>query len=178
MPTSHFTKATWKRLAATIASGFAMDKERATAFEANVTAKLIGALPYLALCREPERYALAHLSAFVIGGAKGPARELFDHKESDNYDALARLSVLGSFEGGDPAIINRGMKLLAIVMIAGYKKDVAADKAAGRYNPVAAGVWKADALIATLKAEVELSPNAEMDSILDAKTALKTFWEG
>jgi hypothetical protein len=177
MPTTHFTKATWKRLVATIASGFAMDKERAAAFEANATAKLIGALPYLALCREPERCAVAHLAAFVIGGAKGSARELFDHRESDNYDVFARLSVLGSFEGGDPAIINRGMKLLAIVMIAGYKKDAAADKAAGRYNPVAAGVWKADALIATLTASVEASPNPEMDAILDVKTAVKGFWE-
>ncbi|HOX32479.1 MAG TPA: hypothetical protein PLB91_09110 [Spirochaetales bacterium] len=177
MPKNRFTHATWKRLSATMASGFAMDRSRAEAFAGNPTAKLIGALPFLAGCRAPERCALAHLAVFVLGGASGPARELFDHAESDDYDVLARLSSIASFDGGDPALIARGMKLLAIVMIAGYKKDLAADRAAGRYNPLGAGAWDAEALLRSLRSQVEAIPAPEMDEILGLDAALRGYWE-
>ncbi len=177
MPTASFTAATWKELVSVIASGFALTPERASKLESNVTAKLIGALPYLAACREPERCAIAHLSSFVIGGAYGSARSKFDHKPSDDYDVQARLATLGGFEGGDPAILARGMKLLALVLIAGYKRDVEADAAAGRYNPVGKGVWDADAMTKRLAAEIDAVSAPEMDAILDARSALGNFWD-
>jgi hypothetical protein len=175
MPTTLFPDATWKSLVDTVASGFAMEEARKDKLLSNATAKLIGALPYLAGCRESERCAIAHLSAFVIGGAQGSARKLFDHKQGDDYDVLARLSAVAWFEGGDPAILSRGMKCLATIMIEGYKRDVAADKAAGRYNPVGSGAWDADTLLKTLKAEIAALPNAEMDEIFGA--AKGGFWD-
>jgi hypothetical protein len=177
MSTCLFSDAQWESIVAVIAAGFAMDPERRKALTTNPTAKLIAALPFLAGCREPERSAIAHLAVFVVGGAKGSARAIFDHKKSDDYDVLARLAALSNFEGGDPAVISRGMKLLAIVMVSGYRNDVAKDKAAGSYNPVGSGAWKADELVAALRAEIDAAPNAEMEGILDGERAVRGWWE-
>jgi hypothetical protein len=54
---------------------------------------------------------------------------------------------------------------------------VAADEASGNYNPVAAGAWNADALLKALKAQVEATPNAEMDAIMGLETAVRGYWE-
>jgi len=120
---------------------------------------------------------VAHLAAFVVGGSGGPARALFDHRASDDYDVMARLSAVSWFEGGDPAILGRGMKLLAIAMVAGYRRDAARDAAAGEYNPVGSGAWDADALIRRLAAEAESVPCPEMDALLTAADAANTFWD-
>jgi hypothetical protein len=177
MSANTFSETMWKNLVAIISTGFAMDQTRVRAFEANPTAKLIGALPYLAGCREPERCAVAHLAAFVVGGARGSARALFDHKKTDDYDVLARLAAISHFEGGDPAVLGRGMKLLAIVMVSGYRRDAEKDAAAGRYNPVGSGAWNADEMITALKAEVAAAPNDAMDDIIDIGSAVRGFWE-
>jgi len=177
MGSTGFSDTQWKNYASLVASAFGMDATQAQTLVANTTAKLVCALPFLAGCHEPERTALAHLASFVLAGSDS-ARAHFDHKKEDDRDPLARLSVISHFEGGSPALIERGMKLLAIVMINGYRRDVRADSAAGEYNPVGAGVWNADQRISSLQADIASVPCAEMDALLTPSAAALSWWGG
>lgn len=168
-----FSDETWNRLSGIIATAFSMDADRSEKLRKNVTARLIAALPYAASCREPERTALAHLAVYVLADSD-PAREVFDHKKSDNYDVLARLAPIGWFEGGDPAVINRGMKTLAIIMIEGYKRDVASDKAKGWYNPVGDNAWDPDRMLSALRSSVAEGGQSDIDDII--QKALYDGW--
>jgi hypothetical protein len=165
---NRFTDSAWQEIASIVSSSFAMEPARAEKLKTNVTAKLIAAIPFLADCREPQRTAIAHLSTYVVA-SDGPGRKAFDHKAGDDYDSLARLAPIAGFEGGDPSIINRGMKLLAMIMIQGYQRDLASDKAKGLYNPINAGAWKAEEKLASLRSAVTAVPDEEMDAIVSAK---------
>jgi hypothetical protein len=170
-----FTMETWDRLCGIVASAYSMTPDRTAALKENVTAKLIASIPYEAGCREPERTALAHLALYVLA-ASDAARRAFDHKPEDDYDVMARLASVASFEGGDPAVINRGMKTLAILVIEGYKRDVASDKAKGWYNPVGAGAWDADKLLGALRASLGAGDGAFWSQDLVAKALSDGWW--
>jgi hypothetical protein len=170
-----FSDDVWVRLCGIVASAYSMTADKAAALEENVTGKLIASIPYEAGCREPERTALAHLAVYVLA-ASAPARRAFDHKPEDDFDVLARLASVASFEGGDPAIINRGMKTLAILLIEGYKRDVASDKAKGWYNPVGSGAWDADKLVGALKASLEAGGGSAWSQDLVAKALSDGWW--
>lgn len=170
-----FTDETWNRIVSIVSSAFAMDRGRAEGLLVNATAKLIAAIPFLAGCRESERTAVAHLSTYVVA-SYGAGRAVFDHRAEDDYDVLARLATIGGFEGGDPAIINRGMKGLAVIMIRGYQRDIDSDKAAGRYNPIGSGAWKAEEKLASLQSSIATVSDEEMDSIIGAAAAKGSWW--
>jgi hypothetical protein len=170
-----FTTETWDRLSGIVASAYSMSPAKAAELKENVTARLIASIPYEAGCREPERTALAHVAVYVLAASEA-ARRAFDHKPSDDYDVLARLAAVASFEGGDPAIINRGMKTLAILLIEGYKKDVASDEAKGWYNPVGAGAWDADALLGALRASIGAAGDAAWSQDLVARALADGWW--
>lgn len=168
-----FTDESWNRLSGIVASACSMSPEAAGRLKANVTARLVAALPFLAGCRESERTALAHLAVFVLAESE-PARRIFDHKKEDDYDVLARLAPIGGFEGGDPRILNQGMKALAVLLIEGYKRDIASDKAKGWYNPVGAGTWDADKQVAVLRASIKAGGPSDAESFIDE--ALSDGW--
>ena len=170
-----FSGETWEEIVSIIASSFSMDEKRKKALEGNAVAKLIAAIPFLAGCREPERTAVAHVGTYIIT-AGAAAKKVFAHKSGDDYDVLARMATIAGYEGGDPVVINRGMKILAICMIGVYKRDEKTDL--GKvYNPVAAKKWNADEKIASLSAAVSAAPNPEMDTILTAEGAVNDWWD-
>jgi hypothetical protein len=168
-----FSSDVWDRLCGIIASSFSMTGERSATLRESVTAKLIASIPYEAGCREPERTALAHVAVYVMASSEA-ARRAFDHKSEDDYDVFARLAPIASFEGGDPAVINRGMKALAILIIEGYKRDVASDKAKGWYNPVGSGAWNADKLLGALRASLDAGKDPSLQRFIDE--ALSDGW--
>jgi hypothetical protein len=171
-----FDTETWNRLTSIVAAAFRMNSAETAKLKNNKVAHLVGALPYLASCREPERRALIHLSTFVLGSCDS-ARLVFDHKKEDDYDVMARLAAIADFEGGDPSIIARGMKLLATVIISGYQRGAAEDKAAGRYNPLTSGAWRADERLAGLAADLATIPAADMDMVMTAEEARVLGWD-
>lgn len=176
MATKAFSEAQWKKYAGTVAGAYGMDAAGSKALQANTAAKLVCALPFLAGCHEPERTALAHLSTFVLASSDR-ARAAFDHKKEDDRDPLARLAVISHFEGGDPALVQRGMKLLALILINGYRRDVKADAQAGEYNPIGSKAWNPDQKIAALQADIAAVPSPAMDAIVGPGAAVQTFWQ-
>lgn len=167
-----FSDATWKGIVSIVSSSFNLDDEKKARLLAAPTPKLIAAIPYLAGCREPKRTALAHLATYLVASSEA-GEAAFDHNEGDNYDVLARLSTIGNFEGGDPAIINRGMKRLAAIMIRGYQKDLKSDKAKGLYNPVLEGRWDAKTKLSSLESAINETASDEMDAIAPGSV---TWW--
>lgn len=173
--TRRFPDSEWNEIVSIIASAFNFDGSKKSKLAAAPTPKLIAALPYLAGCREPRRTALAHLATYIVAESQA-GRASFDHKAGDNYDVLARLSTIANFEGGDPVVLNRGMKRLATVMIRGYQKDLDSDKSKGLYNPILAGGWNGDEKLKNLDSAIASTKDDEMDAISPAVPVAGAFW--
>jgi hypothetical protein len=169
-----FSNEDWRGLASIASSAFGMDAGRAARLAANPTAKLIAAIPFLAGCREPARTALAHLATFIVASSEA-GESIFDHGPGDDYDPLARLATIAGFEGGDPAVIDKGMKVLARMMVEGYKMDVEADREKGQYNPLGSGAWNAEEALASLARGAAAVRDAGMEAIL-AESAAGAWW--
>jgi hypothetical protein len=171
-----YTPENWKETASLVAASFRFTPQEKEALVKNKTAQLVAALPYLAGCEEAERTSLAHLGTFVLA-SREPCRRPFDHKKEDDADPLRRLAPIADFKGGDRAVIERGMALLAIVMTNGYRTDVEGDRQKAWYNPVGSGAWKADAKITELSAKAAKTASPEMDSLMTTDEAVRSFWD-
>lgn len=169
-----FDEERWTGLSARIAEAFRMSEKEAAAFAANRTARLVAAIPFAAGCEEAERTALEHLSTFVLASTPS-CRHVFDHKAADDRDPLARLAPIADFRGGDPAVIDRGMRLLAIIMISGYRRDLDKDRKSGEYNPLLSAAWNADKTIEGLVAGLA-DGSALPFGYMTPETAKVTFW--
>jgi hypothetical protein len=170
---SQFTESTWLDLANHVASAFRLTKEETDILRSSQVAKLIAAIPYLAGCNEPARTSVANLSIYMA--SVGPAKQFFAPAESDDQDVFARLN-LARFDGGDPAIIQRGLSLLAINMVADYKRDAVWDTAHKKHNPIANGTWNYDELYGQLLKNVEAVDCPEMDEIATVPTIVNNYW--
>jgi len=145
-------------------------------FQANSVAQLVGLLPFMAGCDDPERTALSHLATFVIAG-RGESRTTFDHAPADDIEPLARLRTISDFKGGDDATIERGMALLCLCMVSGYERDVEKDSRLGEYNPVAAGTWNAISLKSELDRTIAERPSGLLDAVMTQEQARILIWE-
>jgi len=161
----------WDRLVVISAEALRMTEAETDRFRGNRVAKLIGLLPFLAGCDDAERIALAHIGTFVIAN-RGEARRVFDHKPSDNSDPLARLWAISGFKGGDGAILDRGMALLGLCMLSGYRRDTERE-----YNPLGTGAWQGDAMEQAFQKILEATASDTSDSILSANDASVTYWQ-
>jgi len=94
-----------------------------------------------------------------------------------DVEPLARLSAIADFSGGDPGILARGMALLALCMLSGYRRDAAKDAAAGEYNPVNSGAWDSGRVEAALLADARAVEPGALDPIMTEAQALDGYWE-
>lgn len=164
----------WPTLSELSASALRLEPDEKESLAASKAARLVAALPYAAGCPKPESVALAHLATFWIAST-GPARSAFDHAPEDDASYLARLAPIADHPGGDPAVVEAGLARLALMMLAGYERDLAADAATGEYNPLNAGAWDvSDARAALLEAA---ESDGTLDSILSAREAANDWWQ-
>jgi len=149
--------------------------ERETLLNNNV-AKLIGSIPYLAGCENPERTAVSHVSIYLI--AKHPVmRGIYDHQKSDDCDIMHRLFDIQHFIGGNKKIIQRGMELLLLTMVSNYHKDQTADALMGKYNPVYTKKWKYHTTAELLIKRIKSTPCQEMDEIFSLENGTEGWWD-
>lgn len=172
---ARFTVEKWSKLVDHLAVSFNMESGMRRRIAENGTARLIGALPFLAGCEQPWKTAVTHVAIYYLALHEG-TKEFFLHRPEDDAEIEMRLRPIMRFSGGDPAVIKRGMNLLKLQMVAGYLRDVEKDMERTRYNPVAAGVWHAGELIDQLRAAVQAQPHQEMDAILDVEEAIRSYW--
>lgn len=164
----------WPTLSELAAEALRLEQDERARLLASKAAQVVAALPFAARCPKPERLALAHLATFWIAST-GPARAVFDHGPEDDASYLTRLSPIADHPGGDRGVVEAGMARLALMMLAGYERDLAADAATGEYNPLNAGAWDAsDARAALLEAA---ESDGTLDSILSAREAANDWWQ-
>jgi hypothetical protein len=169
-----FSEKEWFGIAETVGKAFGLSKERMEHLKGKKTAKLIAGIPFLAGCRNPDRIAASHLAIYLLGIA---APEISDHRKTDDDTLDARLERISWFDGGDEAVISRGMDLLTLQMLAGYNTDREKDKAKNKYNPLNAGLWDFERDKRELINSIESVKDAEMDQIMTAGDALNEWWQ-
>ncbi len=166
----------WSSLAGTTVASVRMTDGEAERFRSNTVAKLIGLLPYMAHCDDPERTALSHLATFVIAG-RGESRRVFDHSPADDVEPLARLRTISDFKGGDDAMIERGMALLCLCMVSGYERDIELDILLKRYNPLTSGGWNIAETRGRLDVVLSRSADPVMDLVMTEDNASRIYWQ-
>lgn len=170
-----FTEELWSDIMDHLAVTFNMDPDVKENMFTRETAKLIAAIPFLAGCRMPLRTAVIHAGLYYMAWNEG-TRQYFYHREEDDCFLDSRLMPIAGFSEGDRRMIERGMNLLKLQMVAGYERDVDKDRNNNKYNPVASGRWDAVQLKKELIQAVEDVPCEKMDRIMNINTALYTWW--
>lgn len=165
---------TWPELVAAIADSFRLSDEERGRFAHNAVAKLIGAIPFLAGCGAPERTALDHLSTYLLACRDGA--RFFHASPEDDVEVMRRLDRIATFSGGDRMIVDRGMNLLALCMLGDYQRDIDEDRDR-KYNPVASGAFDYDLEVARLQRRIAEVNSPDMDEILSADDAVRTWWQ-
>ncbi len=168
------SKATVEALLQQVAAAFRFDRDETERFVAKPLARLIASLPFLAGCDHPERTAVEHLGVYVLSCRQ--TREAFYATPGDDRDVYARLEAGMHFSGGDQAIVDRGMALIALTMVNDYVRDVTVDRVLGKHNPVATGAWDASELIERLTAQVNAVRSPEMDAIFSLEAGTLNWW--
>ncbi len=168
--------ALWGKLADIAVDSLRMTDGEAERFRSSRVARLVGLLPYLAGCEDAERTALSHLATLVIAG-RGEARRAFDHCPADDAEPLARLRTVSDYKGGDEAIISRGLTLLGLCMVAGYRRDEEADRLLGAYNPVLEAPEAASKALAALRQALAAGAPNDADAVLSLAEAEKGYWK-
>lgn len=161
----------WDYLVTEISNVFRFTNEEKDVFSNNPTAKLIASIPFIANCIEPERTAIAHLCLYVA--ELNGFQKYCSHVPSDDSDIFNRLAFISTFEGGNRAIIEHGMNILALIMIENYKRTEKSDKANGIYNPFVAGTWNYKQIKNKLLWDINKIEVPEIDGILHEITKMK-----
>lgn len=169
-----FTDAIWNNLIEKTGLVFSFSSEYVAVISGNYVLKLVAAIPYLANCDEPERYALAHMGTFILAGHEA-TRSAFAHNFKDSVDLKRRLETISYFSSGDERIIKWGMNLLTIAMINDHMNDAKDDLAEGKMNPVNAGHWDADTLIMKLKEDLSEISHNQLETLMIGVEE-QTFW--
>ncbi len=171
-----FHEEKWTEISGSVADAFRMSDEERKRFQAKDVARLIGAIPFLAGCEDAERTAVAHLGTYVLSYRE--TKRYFNATRADNLSPFERLRLGSNFKGGDSAIIERGLSLLALHMFTDYRRDAAEDVFLRKYNPVSDGTFDHDELTADLKHRIESIICPEMDEIMDSEIGPLGFWGG
>lgn len=164
----------WENIAASVADAFRMDKEDSEWLLNKNLAKLIAAIPYLANCEDPGRTAITHLGAYILSIR---IKTVANCQPTDNANLLRRLEMVNNFIGGDQAIIQKGMSLIALNMIADYARDIEEDRMFGKYNPVDAGIFDYDYEKNRLETLISSVDCREMDEIMTMDASVLGGWE-
>ncbi|MFW5688750.1 MAG: hypothetical protein ACOC1U_04180 [Spirochaetota bacterium] len=159
---------------AQVADSFGMSRDERGRFETKPVARLIASLPFLAGCARAERTSVEHLGIYVLSVKS--TRSVFFATEADDIDVFERLGPIMRFSGGDRRIIDRGMALIALMMVKDYVRDQHVDAILGKHNPVSTGAWDADAMIAELTSRVRDVSCPEMEEIMALGEDVDGWW--
>lgn len=147
------TFAEWEYLATETARVFNLSQKEAERLYNCNTAKIIASIPFAAGCNEPERTAIAHLCIYEAE-IKG-FQKYYAHLPADDSDIFNRLKFISTFDGGNQAVIEHGMNMLAYIMIEGYNRSKEKDLRKGEYNPIANGKWNYNELKSKLRKKID-----------------------
>lgn len=164
----------WPEIQEVLADSFRLESGGRKALSENRIARLIAAIPFEAGCEAPMRTALDHLSTYYVAATGG--KSAFGHTPEDNVRPDKRLERISRFEGGDKAVIRKGMALLTINMLAGYRRDLDDDASRSKYNPLADSSIDFEKETKKLEAAIRAVDSPAIDNILSVETAYAIWW--
>lgn len=166
----------WTELVKRLNLFIKLTNEQSQNLKKSRVAELIGALPFIAGCNDPEKQALTHLVTASLASHKA-GKDLFTHNFYHNQSLQKRLEPISHFEGGNQVILKRGMDILAVIMLADHKKDSFMDRRNGKYNPLNAGIWNYNVEIARLEQNIKSVDCPSLDDIISFEEAKAYWWE-
>ena len=169
-----FPEAKWEEISDRVAEAFRMNVEERPWFTTGRIAKLIAAIPFLAGCEDAERTAVAHLGTYLLSTRE--TKGYFNTQAEDKISVFERLRLISNFKGGDSRIIEKGLCLLALNMVADYKRDIEEDALLGKYNPIASGAWNFEDTVVDLEYKIISIECEEMDRIAPMVAIPMIFW--
>jgi len=164
-----FNNQVFRQLVNELKLSMKLTDEEVSKWEQSITAKIIAAIPYAAGCDNPERYALANLSTLIIAGKN---RSIYDMKKGESI--RDRLDPIMNFKGGDPKVIEKGMKLLELISLEDHEKDK--DEDVSKYNPVKENDINYEIERKKLISEINSLPGKELDAIAKPDELRGAFW--
>ena len=164
----------WENVATSVADAFRMDKDEREWLQNKNLAKLIAAIPYLAGCEDSGRTAITHLGTYILSIR---IKTVANCQPTDDADLFRRLEMINNFIGGDQAIIQKGMSLIALNMIADYARDIEEDRMFGKYNPVDSGAFNYEFEKKRLVTIIESIECRGMDEIMSIDESIRALWE-
>jgi len=167
-----FTNELWRDLLSDLSASMNLTEDELKKIEDSSTAKLIAAIPFAADCTNPERYALANLSTYILAKVN---RSVFDMKENESIQD--RLSPINNFKDGKKEIIRKGMLLLELISLEDHYVDKVEDARLKKYNPVLAGKINYDKERDRLVNEIKSINSPEFNEIVDPDSGIKLFWK-
>lgn len=169
---NRFTEELWQQVLSNLALVLGTDAKK---YEKNPAAKLFAAIPYLADSEDPDRFALSNLLTFH---AATKAREVFNHRPSDDVDPYRRLACFHVGNQADPKVVDYGLTLLALISLSDHEHDRDGDKKVGKYNPLNEGKWDATKVRTDLQAELDKNPalKASFGEVVDFGVAAQGWW--
>lgn len=153
----------WDYLVSETAKVFGLNTKQTEQLYNSNTAKIIARIPFAAQCKEPERTAITHL--VIYEAELRGYQKYYAHLPSDDDDIFNRLAFISTFEGGNQAIIEHGMNMLAYIMIEGYNHSKEKDVKNGVYNPIANGKWNYNELKNQLLSKLHEIECPELDEL-------------
>jgi hypothetical protein len=172
--TDLFTEVKWEELCDAVSLAFRFTEDERQFLKEKSVARLIAAIPFLAGCEDAERTSIAHLGTYLLSVKE--TKRYFNANPEDSQSVVERLRLIGNFKGGNQAIIDRGMNLLALNMISDYRRDAEEDVFLRKFNPVSVGDFDYAASVAELTERIEEVPCPEMDRIMTLSVAPLTLW--
>ena len=151
-----------------------MPEEEKQAFKSKDVARLIGSLPFIAGCDDAHRTAVTHLGTYVLSVRE--TKPYFHALPEDNSGVFERLRLGCNFKGGDRDILEKGMSILALIMVNDYNRDMHIDDAIGKYNPLSDGSFDYEALREDLEKKIEAVVCPEIDRIICGDVGTRGYW--
>jgi hypothetical protein len=167
-------EATWNGIADSLADAFRMQPHERQWFQNKPIARLIAAIPMMAGCHDAERTAVAHLGTYLL--SLKSTKPYFNANAADDTDIFERLRLGMNFVGGDEAVIEKGMSMIALCMVIDYARDIQEDAKRGKYNPVDAGSFDYESIREDLEHRIEAVQCPEMEMILRDFDTQAGFW--
>ena len=142
----------------------------------NTIARLVGMLPFLAKTECPQRDSFSNLSLFIFTSFS-ESRDLFKLNPLDDEDILSRFQGIMCFTGGNSAIIDRGLSLIALSVLYTYKNKYGDDVTGDYYKILSEDCCNHSCIIEELTLRVEQIPCRKMDKIINLNSVQKVVWE-
>ena len=167
-------EATWSKIADSVADAFRMTPHEREWFHNKPVARLIAAIPLMAGCHDAERTAVAHLGTYLLSIKE--TKPYFNARPQDDIDVFERLRLGMNFVGGDEAVIDKGMSMLALCMVIDYARDAVEDRTSSKYNPVDSGAFDYGTIREGLEDRIQAVECPEMESILRGFDTQDGWW--